>query len=1111
MTTPKQVQSKPGAKTTTDSAIWNNLKATVKANADLAKQQSATTTKATISAAKEVANLPANKDISYQILAEPISVFNPEAIINAGIAFVNTIGQAILGGNKDKLDKAAELSQNPDTKAQECIDKAGKKCSAIAQNNYKLGQLANGNNFTATFGQKIDTANSYSLSTDSNIDMKAPLFGVNSQDSIWVANNSIAQVADFKSGNYKQKVDFVEGSITSQSQNSTHIATETSTHVSKSIEVTGTQSASIKGKSTSVMGDSSIAIASGGTTNIASYDSASIQTNGDMFIGATRPNTLAKVAASNDSIGDTFLPSGGNITISSSIPKLAGTNADTSIFSLGDSGAFTSSTKSIASISEGISINYGKLANISATTGTLVNTNGKISSILSGRFHYTGRSYFPIAGEDIGVASLIDIPALPSLPQLPNKQLENCIPQNIKDKKASQDKLKQDLKDWKKGQLEEQNTIAVTPELNADTSNVPSASNPIQIPKSSTQNSTGNTNKLSQPSATNTKDSTAKVASWVTPISVLIEKYIKEKSLATLPNTYQDEFTLNTLYDFVNEDDFTTSLGAALVDLDSIVTNDFITSFVSEAVPNKVLDILQYPQFYLDLFKLAIEKVEEFTLTVEDFINADKDKVQSILNLVQEYPKLKEQILELVRQASAVTAIGGLFGLSGITSFINGDLVRNLSGLPKVIQSGNLTQIFTLAKPYLSKTLYGTAFENLLNNSDLIDFGQGVIKGGITDKLLKDTIDKVYNTKIKSVLESKAIDLLGSTGNTLFPLMKEVFNKVRIGEPIIASNYINEISSILSTVTGIEDINKATSVYNGIQGLLKDISEGDLLKVITGNNANSLISSVLGSENAGTISKVFDLVKDSLGAYESIKLIPDLLELMNDYKIPAIDQVNIALNCLDLFNKIKGLIDKVNALGEGSNKSTVALLENAGRMVQAANSINSVDDSTLDDWSNVIGDEYIDLQDFKVNLNTNLSLDKCFKVPKLNVFQSEVKVLQIENSALIFKLTNLKALQENFNLLPKVNELVQIRVQGFYSNSTRDYYVPYQTDYEYTPSVYSFVITSFDIENNIGVAYYDRAYSSIVLENSEGVLYKFTSEAIGITLSPDIIDSYLLA
>ena len=65
MTTPKQVKTT----STVNIPLNNSLKPTVKANADLAKQQSAITTKATISAAKEVANLPANKDISYQILA----------------------------------------------------------------------------------------------------------------------------------------------------------------------------------------------------------------------------------------------------------------------------------------------------------------------------------------------------------------------------------------------------------------------------------------------------------------------------------------------------------------------------------------------------------------------------------------------------------------------------------------------------------------------------------------------------------------------------------------------------------------------------------------------------------------------------------------------------------------------------------------------------------------------------------------------------------------------------------------------------------------------------------------------------------------------------------
>ena len=1237
MTTPKQIQSKPALNTSLNTSLIDKLKPTVKANADLAKQQSVTTTKATISAVKEVANLPANKDISYQILAEPISVFNPEAIINAGIAFVNTIGQAIIGANKEVLTRTAELSQNPDTNAQECINKAGKKCGAIAQNNYKLGQLTNGNIFSSAAGHNIVAANSYSLSTDSNIDMKTPLFGVNSQDSIWVANNSITQVADFKSGNYKQKLDFVEGSITSQSQNSTHISTETSTHVSKSIKVTGTQATSISGKETSVTGDSSIAITSGDTLQVSSYGGTSIQTNGDMFIGATKSNTLEKIAASNvttdnntiEEALNNIIPSGGNIIINSSASNVIG-KLITSIISLGGSGMLTSSSGNVFTTSEGISASYGSTANMSITNGTTIISNNKISITQVGRFQNSGRNYLPINGKDIGRATLGNIPALPSLPQLPNKQLENCIPKNIKDKKASQDKLKEDLRNWKKGQLEEKDTIAVTPDVNVNTSSNPTGSNKTQI----AQNNLNYFGKLSLPSSISNNTQATLVSSY-SALNILSDKQNKNQQAAFLPIVTQLAEGEDTFFELLKNSDILNQ--ASVPNPESIITVEYIKSFLIEVVPDKVLEDFLYPQFYLDLTKLDTSLLKTFTsLTVEDFVNSDKDKVNKILLLSREYKSSQTAIINLVTQSMAAIAIGGLLPIPSFVGSITNLITKNIKSLtnitkiPKIVESKQYGSLFDLAKPYatkqLNKVLKGTPFSELLNNTDLFEFGKAITKGDLTkaarDTLLKNTVDEVYNKTIKSVFEKTALKTLG-IDDAYLPAIKDILNKVKVGQTIKPEDYITEITNILAkdnpalkgikcavnttkyitfrqyleafankakiisdltnnilqqeinTAFGIlsplleleakrllekdsfniispvltdiynnvkaeksnnfqtytnEIVNKlninsndckiaAIEIYNNVKGLIEDISKGDILKIISGANTETLLTTLLGSNNAGSISKVFNLTKSAIGAYDSIKLIPDLLELMNSYKIPAIDQVNIALNCLDLFNKIKALLDNSKALdnnldnfiSQDNSKPAVALLENAGRMVQVANSINSVDDSTLEDWSKVIGDEYIDLQDFKVNLNTNLSLDKCFKVPKLNVFQSEIEVIKLENTALIFKLTNLEVLQDNFNLLPKINGLVQIRVQGFYSNSTKEYYVPYQTDYEYTPSVYSFVITSFDIEKNIGIAYYDKAYPSIVLENLEGVLYKFASEAIGITLSPDIVDSYLLA
>ena len=1233
MTTPKEINTEPALNISLNTSLIDSLKDTVKANADLAKQQSAITTKATISAVKEAANLPANKDISYQILAEPVSVFNPEAIINAGIAFVNTIGQATIGAISEKLSKVAELSENPQgvEQAQECIDKAGKKCSAIAQNTYKLGQLANGNNITVTFGQKIDTANSYSLSTDSNIDMKAPLFGVNSQDSIWIANNSITQVADFKSGNYKQKLDLVEGAITSQSQTKVSIATSSNESISKNNKIVGTEQITSMGKVNNVIADSSLVAMSGGSTQITSTSNLGIQSNGDVAILATKPEESAEIGASGETDNPTTTNTGGSIIIASK----ADTDLPASMFAMGKSGIVSSTPKDSFNSAGGYSImNGGDASLMSSDNLTAVVSKGAALFISNGR-SWLGKYTLPIT--EFGEATLTDLPALPTLPQLPNQQLENCIPKKEKEESGTIFTGEEDPSVFT-DESKEGDVFSTNPDITIGLpKETPKPNAKVQLPKESNNVLQGDNTKLPPPSAIANTDSNAKIASWVTPLSVLVEKYIKDKPEAKLTPVYEKE-TQDTLFNFLENEEILFNVAEGLVSPESVITNDFIVPFLPNSTLPKIKPILQYPEFYLDLLKVDISKIDKFLISIDDFVSADKNKVQAILTIVQEYPELKQSIINIVKQATALPAIGFLGGLSNIignvSSFIQDNIksITDVGKLPKIIESKSYGNLFDLAKPYvtkeLNKALNGTPFENLLNNTDLFEFGKAITKGDLTkaarDQLLKDTIDNVYNNTIKQVLEKQALKALG-INESILPSIKDILNKVKIGQTIDPTEYINEIANVLikdnstlkdikcgvdsvkyisfrqylesfgTRVVNIENLTQtilqqeintasgilsplleleakrilekesfnilspiftsifnnvksnnvndfqaytntvasnlnlntadckvaAVEIYNNIKGLLNDISKGDVLKIISGANTESLLPLLLGDDNAGKISSIFGLVKDTLGAYESIKLLPELLTLMDEYKVPALDQVSTILNCLDLFNKIKNLLDKSKALNGNNNsldnfeplnnKPAVSLLENAGRIIQGANSINSVDDKTLDDWGNNIADEYIDFKDIKTNLNTNLSLDKCFKVPKLNVFQSAIEVLQVKDSTIIFKFTNLEVLQENFNLLPKLNDLIQIRVQGFYSSSTRDYYIPYQTDYEYTPSVYSFVVSNFNIEKNVGLAYYDRAYPSLVLENSEGILYKFTSEAIGVTLNPDIVDSYLLA
>ena len=70
---------------------------------------------------------------------------------------------------------------------------------------------------------------------------------------------------------------------------------------------------------------------------------------------------------------------------------------------------------------------------------------------------------------------------------------------------------------------------------------------------------------------------------------------------------------------------------------------------------------------------------------------------------------------------------------------------------------------------------------------------------------------------------------------------------------------------------------------------------------------------------------------------------------------------------------------------------------------------------------------------------------------------------------------------------------------------------PYQTEFQYTPSILNFVIVNYDINANLGLAKFDNSTGSLILEESSGVLYEFNESDLGSTLELVINSSYLLA
>lgn len=1157
MSKPKDIQNKPQeVSEKSKEADKDTLKNTAEVNKDVANKQAITTNEATTEEVKDKQGI-GNKYISHQIIAEPIKSVSPESILNAAIAAVQVLGQAIIDPIKEKLGITSELSDNPSAinsnEVQDCIDKVNKKCATISQTTAMSLELANGHLINGAFNNIINAGHAVFTVSDTTISNRTPFYSISTQDLSFQSNNSITNITDFKFDQSKQYIEFIEGNKTSQSQTSLTVATESNENISKYYKTVGVEENSSSGKVNKIVADDSLLALSGNTTNIISYGDMSTQSNGSIAIVASKPNTVADIAASGEELLDTFTDSSTSITIANS------NGDDSNIWLSSKQGLFTSTTGSSINTSGGVNVTSGDKG-VASVSDKFVYVGGSKGGTFSiGGRTFIGKFSFPITEiENLNFAETITIPPLPTLPKNINKKLENCIPQKYKDKKEEEDKKRKksifseeysvfnteddtDTSFTNKPSIfsedfnTEDNTdtsfttdpsISITPPIN------PNANNPIQLPRESLiappYNPSNNYNNKLPPI---TDNNSVTVISSLTAANIFPVKHNNESKEILSELLYLEGVEYNTLSEVLEDKEYLELASFELQDVNSIFNSDTLGKFVEDFYVNSnkpsinsidFLSIINYAEFYGKLLEFSPEVLKDFVSKADTlFSDLDQGKVTAILTLINEYPELNEKIVELVESAKLGVAIGFLGNLGGLTKSINFvnkgiSVVKDIAKLPNLIKKGNFKDIFAVVKPHITKPLKGTVFGKLLDNADLtntlLQFGTDITKGNLTkierDKLLKDTFDKVYNDEIKKVLEKKAKKFLGKKLENAIPLFKNIMCKVKLGCTINPKDYINQFGDILYDLTGEKSFQKSKEIYEGLEQLIKDTSKGDILKILTGGNLEGLLTNIIDDKSAGEISKVFKVIKSATGLYDSLKLLPDLLTLMDFYKVPAIDQIKTALNCLDLFNKAKSLYDSIKGLG--NNKNTSSLFESAGRATQLKNTLDSLDDNTLKDISNQLP-ENIDLVDYKRVLNSNVTLNPCFKLPKLNIFQSAIEVIELKSQSIVFKLTNFDILKDDVYLLPKRNDLVQLRINKFFNLSTKEYLTPYQTDFQYTPSVYSFVVSEYNSITNIGVAFYDRAYSSIVLENEEGILYKFKTEAIGNTLNMDIIDSYLLA
>ncbi|MBD2201539.1 hypothetical protein H6G33_09290 [Calothrix sp. FACHB-1219] len=1219
----KEIKSKSPSTIAKDKSIIQTTKP-VKEAAKINKEgqeYSANKTLETTQAAssiKDGSNLPRN--ISYQILAEPLKSVSPDELVNNIIAASTNMADAFLSQLEEKITQVSNLAGDPtkinNPELKNCLKNASKKCATIAKSEADIGELANGGLLVSSFGRYTLGAQTVGILSNSNFNLSSPFVFQNSQDFTIHSNNSYSLISDVKYQELKHDTKFIEGTSIKQSQNSINISTNNSDYISQNTRLIGTKEASIMGQDTSLISDKSHINISGGRSSFVSYDSLGIQSGRNISILASPSSDIStEDAATTDGAKRAIEAASSSILISNK-----GKTATNTIV-MGDTGVISTSTGSQAVLSNGVTLVSGTTATYMVSEGATYMGNNE-SGIL-----YKGGKLFintiPIVFSPVPTDNIIEFPGLPGIPSFPSK-LDNCIP----DKYKQQTPLYEDF--WVDDQpITEDidghasdkpsnnlpNTIYKEKELDLSRPTISPSDTTVDTPKETDSKPVNilssnkpNTkppvvNKPTKPSVSNTSNKkntpTSKVkpnkptssldptkqdnklppvaspnsnstsgTSPTPPIPPIVSPlaggglniYPDKVGEEGRPNEYykdffktlqEGNFTIGTLAnpaktDVPTTDNSTTQVisqesGIYKEDITKIspsaqsslsnLSNETIKKVILKYIKGKISKAtIDYDNFLddesagviRDLLKLPLEL--QISLKSKDSKNRTLETIDlkptfpdefrrvDILYVLNKYyiNKLYPNPLnKILAELRTMIGIGFLGFVSSLISNVNNitQEIAEYSNFPKLISSATKTgqygELYSAARPLLSKAFRGTAIEELLNNDDLSQLAIKLVNNEQADKYLSELLAKEVEKQITNLLPA---DL-----RNVVPAIKDLIISIESGKPLDEQTLTNQISNILSAsgIVNSNDLNKARTVYSSIKGIISDVSNkniGNILKdVLNGNNLETLVSTIFG-DSSGLIGQTFNFIRQGIGAVEAISKIPDLIKLMDSYKIPGLEQVNIALSCLDLFNKVKGLIDAFPK-ARGSNQSAMSLLEYSPRIIQTINTINE-DDELLED--NLDEDELNSIEVLK-NIKINATLDTCFRVPVLSLFEADITVEDVQMGIVTFSLNSLDILSSKYASLPRRGDRVQLVIPSYTKVNSNTKLIPYQTEFQYTATVHTFIIDSFDVVRNKGIAYYEPTVGSIILEDNDGLLYEYSSQALGVHIEPIITEAYLLA
>lgn len=1041
------------------------------------------------------------KQISNQILAEPLKAFSTDVLVNDKLGSNSTIASNIVSQTQETIDRLSSLSQKPDQinnkDITSCLKAAGKKCATISELEVKQADFANGHIIHTGAVSTTVSGNGVNIHSDTSLTTRSPYIQTNTQDFHVQANNSAVILSDLEIRQSKQALNLVEGTSIQQNQVSLQVSSDTQDSIAKQYRSVGTESHTSMGTNTQVIADNQLTHLSGGNIQSAAYKSISTQAAEDISFIASPSGKLLDIKPHAE--GEIDIP----ILKTSSITMVSSNGVDkTNIIQLSEAGSLNSTTgNSITAASKGAILSGQEgVASISSSFAYIGSQVGGL--IVKNRRIYVNS--VPPLIQPIIPPTILQLPKLPTIPQISKTDLSKCLPASLKNKPKDSNTNSSSSSE---GNSSTQNTSSSSIPAKPTLSSKPIAnpkqsarvldkpgtlSNPVEskLPGSSISQSAVNSSNQNQALIGNSPNaaldsSGSSGASFNIYLDCAQDKSNIFKFISSLDFTDASEYK-------ISDSVLITALTEEALMQFSKISDDLIKSKLGDLIPAEALPAFQDLEVWKTFSKLNQNKISEKSLNQIKDPNLNVDKVKKLISTYPNTVSTLQEILDYLYSTAALGFFGALSGLFSSLKLPIGLIERGIQ-IPSIIASGDIYKTIQLGAGIISQVTGNSTFSNLINNSDILSIGSALFTQD--SGKLNQSINTIIKSKINSILPTN-LQVYGDA-------IESVINKIQIGKPIKEEEIIPLLTNGLGSLnnSSINSVLVAKDIYDKASPIFQDIAKGNLSNLLTGKDLPNLLGS-LGSVGS-QISNVVNVVNQAVGIVDTVKLIPDLLKLMNDYKIPALNQIGIAISCLDLFNKVSKLLNSLKGFNEkSSNKDTTRLLESAGRLTQGLNSIKNLNPSqTNEDLNSFIRETQ--------NLEIPIDLDPCFKVPKLTIEQSNIKVNSFEFLELNFSLTNIELLDLEY--LPGQGETIQLRIESFIDNQSGEFLQAFQTEFQYTPSIYNFTISEFNYSLNQGVAFLNRDFSEVILQASSGVLYEYSTSLIGSQLNPFIVDAYLLS